>query len=298
LGQAFGTRKAKQAINAYERNQVDVNMLGGAVSEQISSQIDGKATVLATADDIEREMNANRLVPPFNDQTEKVELIYPFEQLITTDELDALPYHALMQYKKKDFKELRENGYVLYTQRCTLNDVYDYDYKRTYPMYVMERLEPSIIQKNVKRVQSLLYLTYLLRFREMKDHQLSRSDRFQEAMMVPVPSVVQERLLSLFTERQDGKKPGQTVQRINNSLRAKLTAYICALCLHIDSFAVNCGSLAQDLKIPVSKTQDLFKQIGCTSETKKIGDETVKMARLTAPLRFPKPPKGMRAKRQ
>lgn len=110
MGQTFGTRKAKQAINAYERNQVDVGMLGGAVAEHISAQIDVKADRLASAQEIEQEMNASRLIPPFNDQTDKLELIYPFEQLITPDELDALPYHQFMQCKKKEFKELRDSG--------------------------------------------------------------------------------------------------------------------------------------------------------------------------------------------
>lgn len=159
---------------------------------------------------------------------------------------------------------------------------------------MLERLETSVLQKNVKRVQSLLYLTYLMKFRELRDF---RHETIEKTIGLSIPAIVEERLLSLFTERQEGRRPGSFMQKMNNGLKSKLNAYICAMCLHIDSFAVNCSTLAKDLKMPVSKVQDLFKQLGCTSEAVKADSGLVmRVARLSAPLQFPKPPKGARAR--
>ena len=77
-------------------------------------------------------------------------------------------------------------------------------------------------------------------------------------------------------------------------LKDMLTAYICALCLHVDAFVVNPTTLAKDLQVTGTKAVDLFRQLGCVVETVA----KVRKVRLVAPVTFPKPPAGPRAPRR
>ncbi len=72
--------------------------------------------------------------------------------------------------------------------------------------FVLPRLEQAVNQKDKKRVKCLLYAQYLLWFRSLKDSQLSRREQISEHLG-DIPSVVVNRLYTLFTQSQDGPTP-------------------------------------------------------------------------------------------
>lgn len=64
LGEAFGTKKRRQAIRALEKNQVDVGGLT-EVADVIKDAIDEKAAALPTREEIQAEAKQDRAIPPY-----------------------------------------------------------------------------------------------------------------------------------------------------------------------------------------------------------------------------------------
>lgn len=273
MGETFGTRKALTAIRSYERGQIDMSTLA-AVQDQIQSTIDDKAQHLETPEQIEEMLDASRPIPPFDANTEVVEQVYKLEDLITPEEMDVIPLDDLMSLKRQDVAELKTT--------------------KRYPEFVMDRLQTAIVQKDVARVKKLVYLSFLIKFKLMRDATLNCAETRAKRMGY-VPKIVENRLMDLFTELYTDPKDGTQQRKSTSFLKDKLASYICALCLHIDNFACNPTALSRDLKITPTKTMDLFKQLGCQVETSKIEGMSAKRARLYAPVKFPKPPRGRRA---
>jgi DNA-directed RNA polymerase I subunit RPA49 len=65
LGQAFGTKKRKQAIKAQEQNVVNVDGLSG-VSSRIKDVIATNMPVVPLKDELASIEMADRLIPPCN----------------------------------------------------------------------------------------------------------------------------------------------------------------------------------------------------------------------------------------
>lgn len=124
----------------------------------------------------------------------------------------------------------------------------------------------------------------------MTEFQLNR-DKMVKDLLNDAPEVTIQRLYDLFTEQHPGNDQGSVRYKVPAPLKDKLTAYICALCLHIDSFAVPVNILAKDLQLTPTKTMDYFKQMGCSVESTSVNGVSMRRARLTAPLTFPKPPR-------
>jgi DNA-directed RNA polymerase I subunit RPA49 len=193
---------------------------------------------------------------------------------VTPAEYKTIPSAPLLQLKKKeDWAQMREQN--------------------IYPAYVMERLEVSVRAKDERRVKALLYLSYLIRFRNASESALNRIDALNDTL-VSASANVQHRLFELFTEAHEttGAGGAPTMRyKMPPQLKDKLTAYICALCLHIDAFSVVPTTLAQDLHVTTTKMLDAFRQLGCAVETASVNGESCRRARLKAPVVFPKPPR-------
>jgi DNA-directed RNA polymerase I subunit RPA49 len=70
--------------------------------------------------------------------------------------------------------------------------------------------------------------------------------------------------------------------------QTKLLAYLCALALHLDNFALDHAALARDTNLPSHTIRELFKSLGCTTAT--IGGE--KRLVLKTPFTLPQPRRG------
>jgi len=121
---------------------------------------------------------------------------------------------------------------------------------------------------------------------------LSEKDKVYERLQ-NIPSIVVDGLLSRFTE----SARESTKLQITSQMETKLLTYMFALCLRVGDYAVDSSTIAKDLSMDVSKTNTLFKTLGCKidklkqHEAKALGlpDKFTesKRAILRIPLEFP-----------
>ncbi|KAH9989553.1 RNA polymerase I associated factor, A49-like protein [Russula vinacea] len=89
LGKVFGTKKAKAAIDAQERNRIDVSAMED-VAGVLQDRIDEGTENLPTQEKMQDSANAARLIPTYNADAERPEDIYPLHNIIPEPEWAAL----------------------------------------------------------------------------------------------------------------------------------------------------------------------------------------------------------------
>ena len=107
--------------------------------------------------------------------------MYAIDTLAPPEELAQVPYKPLLKMRREDVEELRAT--------------------RSYSEYVLGRMTALAAhsKKDRKELQLLLYLTYLLRFRNIKDGALNEQERLQ-ARMGDAPQEIVECFVERFTE--------------------------------------------------------------------------------------------------
>ncbi|KAF7326675.1 Rpa49 subunit specific to nuclear RNA polymerase I [Mycena venus] len=115
LGETFGTKKAKAAIRAKERNRVDVGAMEG-VMDFVMAGIDKAAGGLMTTEEAKDLADANRQVPPFSLTATDPADVYPLHGIIPEPEWKALPvsafYEAGSAYERKQVLPFRGSEWV------------------------------------------------------------------------------------------------------------------------------------------------------------------------------------------
>ncbi|KAI3662414.1 hypothetical protein MP638_004938 [Amoeboaphelidium occidentale] len=271
LGETFGTNKARKALKAYDKGKINTDNMA-AVGE-ISSEVDQLSKNLKTQEEVEKEAEVSRLIPPYDSETTEVDQIYKIQDLVTEQEQKCLPVANVMSYDSEKLKELRAQS--------------------AYCPYVIERLEAAIRRGEKKKVTCLLYLDYLIKLLSLSSKRSFKEEIVSATLSSP-PREIQSRLVDLFTERTDTKKYASsfrlTFPRLNISIgfKNKLLSYICAITLHIEDFVVNIKDMSKELSLTQSKLLDYYRQLGCNVEQSK-GD---KIVRLKAPVVFVKATRG------
>eukprot|EP00128_Syssomonas_multiformis_P014222 Colp12_sorted_trinity150504_noHs@1230 len=273
LVETFGAKKKKQAVAAAQRNRIDVNELGaGAAAIQTTVQAN-LANEIPFAS-IQQEADEERPVPPYNLNATTPHEFYVFNDIITPEEYEALKVPSKLFVK------------------CTPKDLEGWKQTRKYGSYILGQLAslPTNPAEKNKKARSLLYLHYMLKFRDMPLRAMSEEEGFNTDM----PDVVKQRLLALFTESitEDGK----LVYKMPQRLKDKLVNYVFALVLHIDNFVVHPENIVKDMKLSMLKATDHFRALGChvSSGKRKIeGEEPAgqaggKTVTLTMPVSFPR----------
>ena len=97
--------------------------------------------------------------------------------------------------------------------------------------------------------------------------------------------------LDLFAkERRIGGSgtEGKLTRLVNSTrpLMQKLAMYVIVIALHVSDFCCNLSLMAVDLKCTPKYLADIARELGCTIE--KVPGKNVSLARLLAPLNFPK----------
>jgi DNA-directed RNA polymerase I subunit RPA49 len=108
LGKVFGTKKAKVAIHAQERNKIDVSAMedvAGVLQDRIDEATENLPTqgaprffscekclshVKGLSEKMEDSANAARLIPVYNIDAERPEDIYPLHNIVPEPEWAAL----------------------------------------------------------------------------------------------------------------------------------------------------------------------------------------------------------------
>ncbi|QRV98434.1 DNA-directed RNA polymerase I subunit A49 [Ceratobasidium sp. AG-Ba] len=89
LGEAFGTKKAKAAIRAAERNKVDVTAMKDVQDFVVESVRDG-TSALPTKEEVVEASLATRLIPTPNTSATTPAEAYPLSSIIPAPELEAI----------------------------------------------------------------------------------------------------------------------------------------------------------------------------------------------------------------
>ncbi|KAH6904495.1 Rpa49 subunit specific to nuclear RNA polymerase I [Coprinopsis sp. MPI-PUGE-AT-0042] len=277
LGETFGTKKAKAAIRAAERNHVDVGAMEGVMGYVMDS-IEKGAEGLMTAEEAKEASDTNRLIPPFSATASLPDDIYPLHGIIPEAEWKALSISAF------DAAQNEQERFALLPFR--------------YSTWVKEHLKDlckaDAGKAKKKNLKILLYISAMLAFRQAASRKDISKDQIYEKL-APLPSIVADSLLSRFTEVARGSASYQST----STTKTNLLTHVFALCLKLDKFATNPEMLAHDLSMKPAEVNTLFRSLGCKlvklseRERTRLGlpDSTAdqKRAVLNAPVEFPKP---------
>ncbi|KAJ7146127.1 Rpa49 subunit specific to nuclear RNA polymerase I [Mycena epipterygia] len=274
LGETFGTKKAKAAIRARERNRVDVSAMEG-VMDFVQAGIDKGAEGLLTLEEAKEVADSNRPIPPYSATATDPADVYPLHGIIPEPEWKALSVSAF--YEAGGPKERKEALPFMYSQ------------------WINARVESTMEQtdKDKKRnLKILFYIASMMAFRRTTERKFTKEDLPTKLPLVP--GAVIDSLVARFTECPRGS----TEPRTTPQLQLRLLAHVLALCLRIDNYAADNVLIARDLSLGTDHINGIFKSLGCKlvklgeRERTRLGlpdsvaDE--KRAVLTAPVQFPK----------
>ncbi|KAJ4481184.1 Rpa49 subunit specific to nuclear RNA polymerase I [Lentinula aciculospora] len=277
LGETFGTKKAKAAIRAQERNRIDAGSMEG-VMQHVVDGIDGNVEGLLTKEEGKDLADSARLVPPFSATATDPGDVYALNDIIPDAEMKALNITGIEQ-------KPNHNDRVAMLPWKYCNWVNNH-------LRRMGQEDKSKARKH--KIKMLLYVSTMFLFRRVMSHPKGLDKATICDKMINVPPVVVDGLVSRFTE----STRGSSVHMLTSAMSTKLLAYFLALCLRVDDFVSNPKTLADDLSLSVANVQAAFRSLGCQLKTlgdrerasRGLSDNLVdtKFAVLTAPVQFPK----------
>ncbi|KAK7055446.1 Rpa49 subunit specific to nuclear RNA polymerase I [Favolaschia claudopus] len=277
LGETFGTKKAKAAIRARERNRVDVGAMEG-VMDHVMAGIDKAADGLMTAEEAKELADTTRQVPQFSATATDPADVYPLHGIIPESEWKILPisafYEAGSAAERKAGLPFRGSEWVNARVEAAMADAEGGDKDRK------------------RQLKILFYIATMMAFRRLASRPFKKDDL--SAKMPTVPGTVSDSLVTRFTETPRGfREPRSTPQ-----LELLLLAHLLALCLRIDNYAADHALIARDLSLAPEKITQVFRSLGCKMSTLTERERTrlglpdsvanEKRAVLTAPVQFPK----------
>ena len=292
LGEAFGTRKRKQAIVSLEKNKVRADSLGQPAAEFISQTLsEAKPDETSNSTGANEDVMASSLLPPFNKETLDVCDIYAIKDLIPSECYKVLPVDPFVKLTVKSSKDEIEAVQA----RFNIKDFW------------LNRILSAPRDDGGHTLRLLLFGHFLTNFRELREAALNGPDGSVAAVqncLLECPETVIVHLLGCFADRIAPASLNQNVldkakHKLPNTLRDKIILFILVVLLHLDGFRVNSTSIAEMLSVTPTKLVTFFRALGCTIDRPARGEESnvninnrlvpVKYARLTAPLTFPLP---------
>lgn len=293
LAGTFGTKRIKSAINSQEKNQINIGQLESTSAGFIKRSLDktigriqeaAKEDAGSPADSTPAGALSDGLLPPHDDRTADVAEIYKAADLIPSDAYYALP--------TDDFAEDSAESWEAIQARFGMHD------------FCLDRIRNAVGDKDAgHRLRCLLYLHYLLKFRELKEGGLNSEAGLAKGLPGASAPLVAH-LLGLFTEPITVAS-GQTKRKVSALCKDRIVTHICVLVLLLEAgFKANLTILSTVLHIPVTRMTDHFRAVGCAVEKPAKGEPAtytpagqtrslqIKYACLKAPLTFPKPKRG------
>ncbi|KAJ3021056.1 DNA-directed RNA polymerase I subunit rpa49 [Thoreauomyces humboldtii] len=267
LGEAFGTKKRRQAIRAYEKNQVDVGGLT-EVADVIKGAIDVKAALLPTRQEILDDAKADRGIPPYNLNAQTPAEVYDPSTIFSDAELNSILYKKIWKARSSD--EVKDLLAPI--------DLTSWVWERVHK--VMQSKDDPIAFKR------LLFIGYMMKLYRLNDRGLN-SDNFTDKLG-GAPKIIADSLVERFTEYQV-EDDGNIKYRMSAKLKDTLLAYILTACLIVNDFKLDITHVSGDLKMSAVKTSKVARELGCRPDSnKKDGDgRTTKKVALVVPLTFP-----------
>uniref|UniRef100_A0A8B9G6A8 RNA polymerase I subunit E n=1 Tax=Amazona collaria TaxID=241587 RepID=A0A8B9G6A8_9PSIT len=227
--EAFGTSKQKRALNSRRMNAVGSDIFNAAVTKAAANIIDAKG-VTALIQDVAQDdvQNISTFLPPCNEDADKPENVYKFEDILSPAEYEALriPAAAFVNITPEEITKKTQD--------------------RSHCCFVLEELKflPANEKSRDHKARCLWFLDTLVKFSYQK------VIKTKYPMGHECPQIISKKLMRNFTSLTYNNSSVQNL--VSASMKAKITAYVIALALHINNFQINLTVLQNDLKLKES----------------------------------------------
>ncbi|KAM0454896.1 hypothetical protein ACHAPV_008037 [Trichoderma viride] len=272
LGQTFGTKKAKKAIQDKVLNAIAPQRKPGDpstpvklddASKAILNSIGAVTSTMASRDELQAAVDEAKPVPKANVDASEVYDVYRPEELIGADIINLVPI--------REWQEKAKHGESIQFQS----------------RYVVSRVQAIASNDSAEmRLRVLRYLSIVLLFylcskpgRQKGTRQLPPREKLRE-LLAPAPEAVVENIRRKFSD-------GGQLRKFHIDL---LIAHCCALACIVDNFEVDTQALKDDLKLHQRVMNQYFHEIGARVKPikDKTEERTLQVAKLTLPLDLPK----------
>ncbi|KAM4640110.1 DNA-directed RNA polymerase I subunit RPA49 isoform 2-T2 [Amazona ochrocephala] len=264
--EAFGTSKQKRALNSRRMNAVGSDIFNAAVTKAAANIIDAKG-VTALIQDVAQDdvQNISTFLPPCNEDADKPENVYKFEDILSPAEYEALRIPAA--------------AFVNITPEEITKKMQD----RSHCCFVLEELKflPANEKSRDHKARCLWFLDTLVKFSYQK------VIKTKYPMGHECPQIISKKLMRNFTSLTYNNSSVQNL--VSASMKAKITAYVIALALHINNFQIDLTVLQNDLKLKESRMMDIARAMRLkVSKAKGLpefeNDQNHKLGTLSLPL--------------
>uniref|UniRef100_A0A3Q1C7C1 RNA polymerase I subunit E n=1 Tax=Amphiprion ocellaris TaxID=80972 RepID=A0A3Q1C7C1_AMPOC len=241
LIEAFGTNKQKRALSSRKLNQVGSDTLQHAVDKAANTVINKKGLEALQQEvaDAESQGELALHLPPCNANADKQENVYPFDNLLSPVEFEALEEAGskMLAVTPEELQKMRDDGGCLSVVRH------------------LENL-PTADEARVKTARCAFYLSLLLKL--VRQRSMTRKFGQEEGC----PRIIQNKLFKTFTVETFNS--GRLQNTVSASMRAKIAAYCLALLLHLGHMTADLTLLHRDLRITEARMIEVAKSMGLT----------------------------------
>ncbi|XP_056179409.1 DNA-directed RNA polymerase I subunit RPA49-like [Falco biarmicus] len=264
--ETFGTSKQKRALNSRRMNAVGNDILNTAVTEAAANIIDAKGVTALIQDMAQDDVqNISIFLPPCNEHADKPEDVYKFEDILSPAEYEALrvPAAVFVNITAEEIAKKTED--------------------KSHCSFVLEELKflPADEKSRDHKARCLWFLDTLIKFSYLK------MIKKKHPMGPECPHIISRKLMKNFTSLTYNN--GSVQNLISASMKAKITAYVIALALHINNFQTDLTVLQNDVKLKESRMMDIAKAMRLkVSKAKGLpgleNDQNHKLGTLSLPL--------------
>ncbi|KAB1280598.1 DNA-directed RNA polymerase I subunit RPA49 [Camelus dromedarius] len=255
-------REKKRALNSRRMNKVGSESLNRAVAKAAETIIDTKGVTALVSDAIHDDLQDDSLyLPPCHADATKPEDVYKFEDRILP--VGGMPPHV--------------PSWDMHTGVAQPGSL------RVHCSFIIEALKslPSNEERRDRQARCIWFLDTLIKFRAQK------VIKRKSALGPGVPHVINTKLLKHFTCLTYNN--GSLRNLISDSMKAKITAYVIILALHINSFQVDLTMLQRDLKLSEKRMMEIAKAMRLKISKKRVSlaadrEEDHKLGTLSIPL--------------
>ncbi|XP_048360224.1 DNA-directed RNA polymerase I subunit RPA49 isoform X2 [Sphaerodactylus townsendi] len=274
--EAFGSNKQRRALNSRRMNEIRKEVLNKAVISAAENIIETKGLDAIVSDATEDDKtNVSLVLPPCHEDAERLADVYKFEDIISPAEYEALEAPAATFVK------------------ITSDEILKLAEEKSYCPFVLEELKclPVDEKKRDHKARCLWFLDMLVKL------SLQRTVKKKQPMGPDCPQIISSKLVKNFTALSYGN--GRIQNLVSPSMKAKITAYVIALALHINQFQVDLTVLQRDLKLRESRILDIAKamRLKVTKCKSLSGCEDHRLGTLCLPLPVYKMPIGRRKRK-
>ncbi|NXO29542.1 RPA49 polymerase, partial [Cisticola juncidis] len=278
--EAFGTSKQKRALSSRRMNAVGNDIVSTAVTKAAANVIDAKGVTALMQDMAQDDVqNISAFLPPCHEDADRPEHVYKFEDILSPAEYEALqvPAAALANITAEEMAKRAE--------------------ERSHCSFVLEELKflPTDERTRDHKARCLWFLDTLIKFSHLK------VIKKKHPMGPECPHIISKKLMKNFTSLT--YNDGRIQNLISASMKAKITAYVIALALHINNFQTDLTILQNDMKLSESRILDIAKALRLRVSKAKgapglENDQNHKLGTLSLPLPTQKAPEGQRKRKK